>query len=390
MFAANEPCKSSSTSRDRNFPQAFAPIRDWRELDTTTDSEDSTVLIVDDDELNRVILENIFSPYYGIEMAENGKIGLEAILNHPDHLCAVLLDVMMPEMDGIQVLRELKARELLDQIPVFLITAEASGDIMKEAYRLGVMDVISKPVVPYVVLRRVQSVVELFQARKRLSGVVQTQQGNLLAQAEKINILSQGMIEALSTAIEFRSAESGNHVRRIHDITKCLLTRTEFGAHLTSDEIDQIALASIMHDIGKIAIPDAILNKPGRLTAEEYEAMKQHTVQGAMLLDKIPQLRENGAYPYARDIALHHHERWDGRGYPEGLKSDEISVWAQAVSLADVYDALSCKRVYKAAFPRETVLEMIQTGQCGVFNPKLLECFLQIESELCTLYQGEI
>lgn len=142
-----------------------------------------------------------------------------------------------------------------------------------------------------------------------------------------------------------------------------------------------------MHDVGKIAIPDAILNKPGRLTPEEFEVMKTHTTQGALLLQKIPQLRENKAYRYAYDIALHHHERWDGNGYPEKLKGDEISLWAQIVSLADVYDALSCKRVYKEAFSRETVLDMIRNGQCGVFSPKLLECFFSVEEELSKMYQ---
>ena len=195
------------------------------------------------------------------------------------------------------------------------------------------------------------------------------------------------MIEALSTAIEFRSEESGDHVRRIHDMTKYLLTYTELGQGLSRENIDYISLASIMHDVGKIAVPDAILNKPGKLTPEEMEIMKTHTVQGALLLERIPQLRTHGAYQYAYDIARHHHERWDGRGYPDGLKGNEISIWAQIVSLADVYDALSCKRVYKDAFSRETVLEMIRDGQCGVFNPRLLECFFAVEERLSGMYQ---
>ena len=346
--------------------------------------ERKTISIVDDDEMNREILSGIFSSHFEIEVAQDGKQGLERALKLRDKLCAVLLDIMMPIMDGIEVLRELNREKFTEKIPVFMITAEASGDVMKEAYHLGTMDVITKPVIPYVVLRRVQSVVEFFLVRQRRSNVVEVQ-------AEKINDLNYGMIEALSTAIEFRSAESGNHVRRIHDITRYLLLHTELGAGLSAEEIEQIALASIMHDIGKIAVPDAILNKPGKLTAEEYGVMKSHTVQGAKLLEKIPQLRENGAYHYARDIALHHHERYDGRGYPEGLQGDEISIWAQIVSLADVYDALSCKRVYKDAFPREKVLEMIRTGQCGIFNPKMLECFFAVEPELSKLYKaGEL
>ena len=156
---------------------------------------------------------------------------------------------------------------------------------------------------------------------------------------------------------------------------------------MPADSIEQIALASIMHDVGKIAIPDAILNKPGRLTPEEFEIMKTHTTAGARLLERIPQLRENGAYYYARDIALHHHEKWDGSGYPDGLKGGEITPWAQVVSLADVYDALSCKRVYKDALPRDKVLEMIRTGQCGVFNPDLLQCFFEVEPQLAQLYK---
>lgn len=348
-----------------------------------------TILVIDDDEINRGILDNLFSAFYRVEEAENGRIGLEKIRTDPEGYCAVLLDVVMPEMDGLEVLRALQAAELLEKIPVFLITAEASDATMKEAYRLGVMDVISKPVVPYVVLRRVNSVVELFWARKRLGNVVERQQSELLVQAQKIIDLNQGMIESLAAAIEFRNGESGQHVRRIHDITKSLLSDTDLGAGLSKEQIQQIAQASIMHDVGKIAIPDAILNKPGRLTPEEFEIMKTHTTQGGFLLEKIPQLRENGVYHYAYDIARHHHERWDGRGYPDGLKGDEISLGAQIVSLADVYDALSCKRVYKDAFPRERVLQMIRDGECGVFNPELLDRFFSVEEELQRMYQRD-
>ena len=338
-----------------------------------------TILVIDDDEINRGILDNLFSAFYRVEEAENGRIGLERIQADPEGYCAVLLDVVMPEMDGLEVLRALREAELLDKIPVFLITAEASDATMKEAYRLGVMDVISKPVVPYIVLRRVNSVVELFRARKRLGNVVERQQSERLAQAQKIIDLNQGMIESLAAAIEFRNGESGEHVRRIHNITESLLLDTDLGEGLSREEVGQIAQAAIMHDVGKIAIPDAILNKPGRLTPEEYEIMKTHTVQGGVLLEKIPQMRDHAAFRYAYDIALHHHERWDGRGYPHGLKGDEISIWSQIVSIADVYDALVSSRVYKKAFPIDQALAMIQNGECGVFNPRLVACFLEAE-----------
>lgn len=345
-----------------------------------------TLLIVDDNELNRELLEYIFAGLYVIEHAENGKVGLEHILEAPDKYSAVLLDVVMPEMDGIQVLHHMKEASLIEKIPVFLITSEVRDDLTREAYELGVMDVIQKPVTPHIVLRRVNSIVELFHARKILKGQVKTQQAELLLQAQKLIRMNEGMIESLSTAIEFRSGESGEHVRRIHDITSFLLLNTDLGKGLTMADIDNIALAAIMHDVGKISIPDAILNKPGKLTPKEFDIIKTHTLQGASLLEKIPQLREHDSYRYAYDIALHHHERWDGKGYPEGLKGSDISIWAQIVSLADVYDALVSKRCYKRAFSREEARKMILENKCGVFNPLLLDRFFAAEDELAKLY----
>lgn len=348
----------------------------------------NTILIVDDDPINRQILGKLFVPYYHIMEAADGREGLAKILDPNNRLCAILLDVMMPEMNGIEVLWKLKELNLMEKVPVFLITAESGQSVVQGAYELGVMDVISKPVVSYVVLRRVRSVIELFEARKHLSGVVESQSIALLEQQEKIIQLNQGMIEALATAIEFRNEESGGHVQRISAITRIMLENTNFGDGLTEDEVNNIALASIMHDVGKITIPDAVLCKPGRFTDEEYEIMKSHTVKGVDILERIPQLRDSGIYEYACDIARHHHERWDGGGYPDGLKGEEISPWAQVVSLADVYDALSCKRVYKASIPREQVLEMIRTGQCGLFNPHLLDSFFRVEDQLFELYQN--
>lgn len=351
-------------------------------------NEPETLLIVDDDEVNRSILRQIFSPHYTVEEAENGIKGLQSIQNSPEKYCAVLLDLLMPEMGGMEVLEVLHGQVLTERIPVFIITAETRGDVIKEAYRLGVMDVISKPILSYMVLKRVNSVVELFRAKHRLSDKVIDQQWELFDQSRKIAELNKGMIEALATAIEFRSNESGNHVRHIYGITKFVLENTEFGSGLSRDSIEEIAQASILHDVGKIAIPDAILNKPGKLTAEEFEIMKEHTVQGGLLLQKIPQLQGNNIYTYAYDIAVHHHERWDGRGYPEGLRGAEISIWAQVVSLADVYDALTCKRVYKNAFPREKVIHMIKGGECGSFNPDLLNAFFEVEDEIAKMYEG--
>ncbi len=347
-----------------------------------------SILIVDDDPVNRMILRKLFSSYYTVIEAEDGYAGMEQILHGDNRLCAILLDIMMPGMNGIEVLKKLKELGLLDKIPVFIITSDNNAGVMKTAYELGVMDVIRKPVVPYMVVRRVQSVVELFEARKHLNSVVEDQNIALLEQAEKIIQLNQGMIEALATIIEFRNEESGGHVQRISMITKLIFENTVFGRGLKKKEIDNIALAAVLHDVGKIAIPDAVLTKPGKLTPQEYMVMQSHATRGVDILENIPQMRDSEIYEYACDIARHHHERWDGGGYPDGLKGNEISPWAQVVSLADVYDALICKRVYKPPFPREKVLEMIQTGQCGTFNPQLLESFLSVEGTIYERYQN--
>lgn len=351
--------------------------------------EKNALLIVDDEELNRAILANIFQTDYDILEAEDGQQALELIEGTSRPLSAILLDVVMPRLDGIQLLRILNERKLTSVVPVFLITADPGDDTMQKAYDLGVMDVIAKPVVPFVVRRRVQSVVELFAARRLLGAEVERQRDQLLFQAEQLAEMSMGMVEALSTAIEFSSDESGEHVRRIHDITCMLLGETPLGDGLSDSEIRLIGMGAVTHDVGKISIPDAILNKKGRLTPDEYELMKTHTTQGAQLLSHIPQMREHSAYRYAYDNALHHHERWDGGGYPEGLKGDEISMWTQVVSLIDVYDALVSERCYKKPIPFDRATEMILDGECGVFNPRMLEYFRKAEPWMRQLYKKE-
>lgn len=349
--------------------------------------EDKTaILIVDDMEINRVILSETFKEKHEVIEAENGQQALEIILNSDYPISAVLLDVVMPVMDGFTFMERFNALGFKNKIPVFLITADCSEESMHKGYNLGVMDIIEKPIVPYFVKRRVESVMELFEARKKLSRVVRVQQIQLKEQEEEIYALNNAIIETLSTAIEFRSGESGQHVRRIKHLTQLFLTelRASDGAayNFSDEQIEQIAMASIMHDVGKIAISDAILNKPARLTAEEYELMKTHTVKGCEILEQIPQYQHNALYQYAYDICRHHHERWDGRGYPDGLKGEEITIWAQVVSIADVFDALTNERVYKAAVPVDEAVDMIYGGQCGCFNPVLLNILKNILKNL--------
>lgn len=346
-----------------------------------------TLLIVDDSELNRIILKEIFRDTYKIEEAADGKKGWDLFLEHQSRICAILLDMIMPEMDGMTFLRRMKKERKLKKIPVFLITAMDNQEMLKEAYELGVIDIISKPVVPYMIRRRVDSVIELFRARKKLKEKIRKQSSEISIKNQRIAELNKGLIETLATAIEFRSGESGEHVRRIMAITKLILSCTEMGEGLSGQEIEQISLAAILHDVGKIAVSDQILNKPGKLTPQEYEAMKLHTVKGAEMLSHIPKMEAHDLYRYAYDIARYHHERWDGRGYPDGLKGNAIPLSAQIVSIADVYDALVSKRVYKDAIAYDKAMEMIENGECGMFNPRLLTSFTAIEKECRKLYQ---
>ncbi len=344
------------------------------------------ILIVDDDFINRELLKNIFSSQFTFEEAENGREGLARIEQHIDKLCAIILDVQMPQMTGIELLAVMAERGITERVPTFLITAQDDDELVTEAYRLGVVDVVPKPVTPIVVQKRVKMVIELFSAREALRETVRGQEERLSENAKAIDELNRGTIEALATAIEFRDIESGQHVSRIYGITKYILANTPFGDGLSEDTVESIARGAIMHDVGKIAISDVILNKSGKLTHEEFEVMKQHTVKGAALLEQICKTQLHESYRYAAEIARHHHERYDGRGYPDGLVGDEISVAAQVVSIADVYDALVSVRVYKKAYTPDEAVAMIVNGECGVFNPKLIEAFLMAEPVMRTWY----
>lgn len=330
-----------------------------------------TILIVDDVEINRAILAETFRDNYDILEAENGVEALDIIDKKGDDLCAVLLDLLMPKKNGLEVLREMNEKGTIADIPVFLITAAESQETLMEGYNLGAVDVIMKPFMVNFLRCRVNNTIELYRHRNELENIV-------AEQVEHIKELNQSLVETLATLIEFRDCESGEHVKRMCGLTELLMTQIsdmypEY--HLPKSEIDKIVTSAVLHDVGKIAIPDAILNKPGRLTKEEFDIMKTHTTQGCEILQNIPSVMEEGLYNYSYDICRHHHERWDGRGYPDGIAGDDISIWAQVVALADVYDALTTPRVYKAAFSHETAVNMIFNNECGVFNPKVLKAF---------------
>ncbi len=330
----------------------------------------TTILIVDDMEINRAILAEGFKDEHEILEAADGEEALELIESN-EHIAAVLLDLIMPKMDGLEVLRRMNESKKIVHVPVFIITAENSEKTLMDAYDLGAVDVISKPFMMNFLKCRIENEIELYRHRNELEDIVDEQ-------VKRLSSLNQSMVETLATLIEFRDCESGEHVKRICGLTKILMTTVsdmypEY--YLPKAEIDKIVMSSILHDVGKISIPDGILNKPGRLTKEEFETMKLHTVNGAEILSKIPNMMDEDVFNYSYDISRHHHERWDGRGYPDGLKGDEITIWSQVVAVADVYDALTSPRVYKAAFDHQTAMKMIYGGECGIFNPKVLEAF---------------
>lgn len=331
-----------------------------------------TILIVDDSALNRMVLIEILGKEnYTFLEAENGQQAVELLDCHPE-VDLLLLDITMPEIDGFGVLETMNQYHWIEETPVIMISAEDAYSFIERAYDLGASDYITRPFDARVVCRRVSNTLMLYAKQKRLVQMVAEQ----VYEKEKV---SNTMISILSHIVEFRNNESGLHVVHIRTITELLLRRLRKKTDrypLTEADISLISTASALHDIGKINIPEQILNKPGRLTKEEFEIIKTHSAVGEHMLRQIPFNQNEPLVKVAREICRWHHERWDGRGYPDGLKGDEIPISAQVVSLADVYDALTSERCYKAAFDHETALNMIVNGECGAFNPLLLECLM--------------
>ena len=339
--------------------------------------EKQKILIVDDSEMNRAILTGILDDGYDFLEAENGLQALDVLRAHRD-ISLVLLDIVMPELDGFGVLSVMGEQHWIDQTPVIMISAESDSMLVEPAYQLGATDYISRPFDKSVVRRRVINTLMLYGKQKHLMRMITEQ----VYRREKSNRLMTGI---LSHIVEFRNAESGPHVQHIQTVSELLLrqlARKTDRYPLTEDDIALISTASALHDIGKISIPDSILNKPGKLTAEEFEVVKTHAAVGASILQNLPMTQDEPLIQVAYQICRWHHERYDGHGYPDGLVGDQIPITAQVVSLADVYDALTGERCYKKAYPHETAVRMIQNGECGVFNPLLIECLLDIQDQL--------
>ena len=336
------------------------------------------ILVVDDSEMNREILSEILNEEYDIIEADSGDTCIDMLRKYETGISLVLLDIVMPGMDGFGVLNYMNRHHYLEDIPVIMISSEDSTETVRRAYEMGVSDYINRPFDAGVVHRRVYNTIKLYAKQRRLIALITNQ----VYEKEKNNRM---MVGILSQIVEFRNGESGSHVLNINIFTGMLLeslVQKTDKYNITWSERLLITTASALHDIGKIGIDDKILNKPGRLTDEEFKIMQNHTIIGASILENMGSYQDEELMKVAYQICRWHHERYDGKGYPDGLKGDEIPISAQVVSLADVYDALVSERVYKKAYSHEKAIEMITNGECGCFNPILLECLLDIQDRI--------
>lgn len=344
------------------------------------ESEDlrQQILIVDDSEMNRAILTEILQKDYRILNAEDGEQCIEILEQKGTAISLILLDLVMPKMDGFEVLAVMNKKQWIEDIPVIMISSEDSAQFIQKAYEFGVTDYIGRPFDAKVVYQRVFNTIKLYAKQRHLLSLITRQ----IYEKEHSNRI---MITILSQIVEFRNGESGPHVMHINILTELLLEqlmKRSNDYHMTWSEQQMIVTASSLHDIGKIGIAESILNKPGRLTDEEFEIMKTHTLIGTSILEKMELYQDEPLVQIARDICRWHHERYDGRGYPDGLKGDQIPISVQVVALADVYDALVSERVYKKAYSHEQALRMILNGECGAFNPLLLQCLMDIKDKI--------
>lgn len=335
------------------------------------------ILIADDVEINRQLLGAIFEEQYEVLYAADGNEACEIISRERRNLSIVFLDLIMPNMNGLEVLAFMRFEDLLEYIPVILITTESAVEADIRAYEYGAADIIHKPFSNKVVIRRSMNLMEQYKHRNQMEKELEQRTREVLESQEQLSSMNEFLLDALGSVVEFRSLESGDHVQRVKTFTRIILEYVrscypEYG--LTASQIRLMSQAAALHDVGKIAIPDEILKAPRKLTKEEFDEMKRHTTYGCEILEKF-RILDNDFYRYCYDICRWHHEKYDGKGYPDGLKGDEIPIYCQAAAIADCFDALVSKRVYKDAFECLDAYNMIARGECGVFSDVILRCF---------------
>ncbi len=342
------------------------------------------IIVIDDVELNRVILAEAFKNDYEVLQAENGAVGLKKIRENLNDLAAIFLDIIMPEMDGFAVLQELNISSLIQSLPVFLITTDATSGVIERAYDYGAVDVIPKPFNTMIIKRRVQNMIEFFEAKRQSDSSIMEIDHVLKMQREDLSNAVGALIGHICEVIESRSPEETDHVNHVRQITKALAVQfandhPEFG--LKEEITDAIANASVLHDVGKIFVRDEILTKPQKLTTQEMEIIKTAPNAGAKLLSNVQGIPEPFS-TFAKEICRSHMERFDGKGYPEGLKGNQIPISAQLAGIAEAYDVLVSPRVYKKAYSHSDALKMIQNDECGAFNPEIFSCLQKIADKL--------
>lgn len=341
--------------------------------------ERDTVLVVDDEELNRDLLNLIFEKDYKVATCCNGKEALEYLTKKHRSVAIILLDLYMPVIDGMALLKLLKMKGITKYIPVIIITAEQSPEKAIECYDKGAVDFIPKPFVAVVVKGRVKNIIELYRSKHELEIIVNQQTKEIQEKNTELHGYNDRILEVMSSIVEFRNLESGNHIKKIKGMTRIMAETCNKlypdVYHLTPETIEIMESSSALHDIGKIAISDTILLKPGRLTADEFEVIKSHTTLGCEIIKVIEELQSKNYLEISYNICRHHHERYDGKGYPDNLEGEDIPIEAQLVSIVDAYESLIGDRVYRDAYDKDKAFDMIMTGECGVFSERMLNCF---------------
>lgn len=349
------------------------------------------ILIIDSDEVSQEVLRHMFETEYTMLTARDAKEGIALIAQHMQDLAAIIMNLVLPGMNGYQLLQLLHTRKISEKIPVILVTSQKNTQIELACYSLGVATIISKPFVAQTIRLQVTRAIEVTQKAESLANAVQSARTELSDQQKRMELYYDRLLEAISNMIEFRSQESGDHVKHIKGITRILAntyTKLYPEKGLTQERINLIVRSSALHDIGKIVIPENILLKPGRLTEEERTVIKSHTTKGCEILNFLKDVEDAEEHQVSYDICRFHHERYDGSGYPDGLQGDEIPLCAQFVSIADVYDALVSERTYKKAYDRDVAFEMIMNGECGAFAPEMLACLKTSRFEIEDLFDA--
>ena len=338
------------------------------------------VLIVDDAAINREVLAEILQNEYNIVQADGGASGMEIIKEYGTELSAVLLDLMMPVVNGFDVLRFMNENGYIEDIPVIVISGDESESSVRSAYEYGIADYINRPFDAKVVYKRVSNTINLYSKQRRLLSTVSEE----ILENEKNSRILVNIFSQLVQSHNGRGEVDG-HVTNVNVLTELFLNTLVHKTDkydLTNKDISLISTVASLHDIGKLRVDDALLNKPGKLTKEEFDEVKKHTIYGYEMIKNITEYEDEPLVKYALEICRWHHEKYDGKGYPDGLVGDQIPIAAQVASIADVYDALTSERPYKAAYSPKQAIKMILNNECGVFNPLLIECLKELEPKI--------